>query len=87
MQYKTEGTCAQASAVETELFFLGEQENLREVTMVSNSLCWYSCYILHFNFNSTQHTETKKCPVDVSSFASMTIELPRTHDNYSVVLL
>lgn len=39
MQYQTEGTCAQASAVETELFFLGEQENLREVTMVSNSLC------------------------------------------------
>lgn len=54
MQYQTEGTCAQASAVETELFFLGEQENLREVTMVSNSLCWYSSYILHLIPLNTQ---------------------------------
>lgn len=87
MQYQTEGTCTQASALETELFFWGEQENLREVTMIANSLCYNSCYILHFNFNSTQHTEKKKCLVDVSSFASMTIELLSTHDNYSVFLL
>ena len=40
MQYQREGTCAQASAVEiNRTIFLGEQENLREVTMIANSLC------------------------------------------------
>lgn len=55
MQYQTEGTCAQASAVEiNRTIFLGEQENLREVTIIANSLCWYSCYILHLIPLNTQ---------------------------------